>query len=714
MSAAPYNPSAPDAPRPFRAAWDRFVAANARRGFLWCPVWFGAGMAVYFTLAAEPDIRWIAVFAALAGCAALVARRYGAAVLGFVLAAVFLVAAGLGTASLRTAQVGTYLLGETAGPLMVEGRVRNVAMRDEKRTSAVLGDVWMEHTKAAQTPHTIRLTGYHIPHDTPPGTKVRVLAKLMPPSSPVVPGGYDFRLKAYFDGIGATGYTLGAFQVLAPPAEDSSVPHLFDRLRAAINRRIETAQGAGGAAVSKALVTGDRAAIGKDAMQNIRAAGLAHLLSISGLHISLFAGGVFFALRFLMALWPRIALHYPIKKFAAVAGIVAALFYMGLAGATVPTQRATIMAVIVFAAVLLDRKAISLRLVAISALAVLAWRPEAVLNPGFQMSFAAVTALVAFYEWFSRRPREDGTGRGGLLRIGLGYVAGIVLTSLVAGTATMIYAVYHFGNINPYAVAGNIVALPVMSAVVMPCAILGLLTFPFESVSGFFFQIMGIGVEGILAAAARIAAWPHAVYRPPVMPAAAMVMLSFGFLSLCLLGNGRIKALATAFCGMAAVAIWCLSPRLVIVVHDVPVAVSWRMPGGTMHHIPRAPSRFVRDMTERSLTPLPLPLPQEGAVSGQCDAFGCQWDVAGTNVLYLTDPVALAQECVMRKAAYIFVRHPVGAAQKEACQTAGGMVYDFDDLRRHGAHGLFLSPLDGRVSIAISAPESNRPWNKNQ
>lgn len=712
MKAAPHNPPMPDVLRPFRTAWDGFVAANARRGFLWLPVWFGCGMAVYFSLGQEPDWRVAALL--VAGCAFAVyaARRMGGAGVAYALTALLFFWAGFGIATIRTAQVGAYLLSEAAGPLMLEGVVRSVVMRDEKRTSAILDKVWMERTKAARTPSSIKLTGYHIPRDTAPGTKIRVLAKLMPPSSPIVPGGYDFRLKAYFDGIGATGYTLGEVQILATPHGGGTGLHFFERLRTTIGRRIEAAQRAQDAAVSKALMTGDRAAIGKDVMDDIRAAGLAHLLSISGLHISLFAGGVFFALRLLMALWPRLALRYPIKKFAAVGGIGAALFYMMLAGATVPTQRATIMAVIVFLAVILDRKAISLRLVAIAALAVLAWRPEAVLNPGFQMSFAAVMALVAFYEWFANRPRGEEAQNRSIWTIGRAYFAGIALTSLVAGAATMIYAVYHFGVINPYAVAGNMFALPVMSAVIMPCAILGLLSFSVAPVSEFFFRLMGAGVDWILAASARIADWPLAVYEPPVMPAAAMVALSLGLLSACLLGKGRGKILAVCLCWGAAIAIWGLAPRLVLQVHDAPLSVSWRGQDGEAQYMPRAPSRFIRDASRRYLAKMPHDATASGAGGMRCDAFGCQWLIAMQKVVFLHDPVVLAQECASGGEAIVFVRQSVGALQKQACQKGGVMVYDFDDMRRNGAHGVFHGPLYRGVRVKYAATGQNRPWGK--
>jgi len=235
-------------------------------------------------------------------------------------------------------------------------------------------------------------------------------------------------------------------------------------------------------AIAAALMTGDRGGIPQDVTNAMRDSGLAHVLAISGLHMVIMAGTVFWLVRALLALSPSLALRFPIKKWAAAIALLAAAFYLALSGAAVPTVRAWIMMSIFLIAVMLDRPALTMRNVALAALAILIVEPESLFDPSFEMSFAAVIGLVALYEWLSRRDRArlrdvSPVWRG--LRFGGGLVFGAAMTTIVAGTAVAPFAVYHFHRMSHFGLMANMIAAPLISLLIMPMAVIALIAMPF-------------------------------------------------------------------------------------------------------------------------------------------------------------------------------------------------------------------------------------------
>ena len=312
-----------------------------------------------------------------------------------------------------------------------------------------------------------------------PGDGIRVRAVLTPPP-PAVPGAYDFQRQAYFDGLGAVGYSVGGATVLPLGEERPSVDVglWFARLRAVVAERVRAHLDGATAAVTIALLNGEQRAIPERVMVAIRDSGLAHLLSISGLHIGLVAGIVMFAVRGALALVPPLALRFPIKKWAAVVSVFAAGAYTLLAAAPVPSQRSFLMIAVVLLAMLVDRQGLSMRLLAFAALAVLCTQPEAMLGPSFQMSFAAVLALMSAYK-FVRAHRPAAGERPSPGRRALVYPAGVLLSTLIAGTATAPFAAYHFNRFQVYGIAANMLAVPVTGFWIMPWAVLAMLLMPF-------------------------------------------------------------------------------------------------------------------------------------------------------------------------------------------------------------------------------------------
>ena len=534
----------PDVLAPARGLGGRLAAqleAERDRWALWIPVGFASGVGFYFALDREPP-TWLGAaclgLAALAGL--LVRRRPG---LMFAALALAVVAAGFAGAQLRSALVAAPVLEKRLGPVGVSGQVVKV----ERRTRGwrlTLRQPRIQALDPARTPEKIRVTVFADIGQIRPGDWVRLRAVLRPPPEPVAPGAFDFARQAYFKGLGGVGYAFGGVTPLAPEgiagrspgAAETVWPGLsrlwWTHLRQAIAERVLAVLPGPPGAVAAALMTGERGAIPEATLQAMRDSGLAHLLAISGLHVGLVAGLLFFAIRALLALVPALALNYPIKKWAAVGAGLGAFAYLQLTGATVPTQRAFLMIGLVLLGVVLERRALSFRLIAWAAAVVLAIAPESLLSPSFQLSFAAVAALIAVYEVVRDRRHRVFVGRGPLARAGL-YLSGVALTSAIAGLATAPFAVYHFNRIAWYGIAANMVAVPLTALWIMPWAIAAFALMPFGA-EALALVPMGWGIEAMLAVAGRVAAWPGAVGLIPAMPTLGLVSIALGGAWLCL------------------------------------------------------------------------------------------------------------------------------------------------------------------------------------
>ncbi|WP_246045358.1 ComEC/Rec2 family competence protein [Rubellimicrobium roseum] len=437
----------------------------AQRGHLlpWAPVALGTGMGLYFALPAEPgQTGWIAV--ALAGVLGLLlARRLpsGFVPLAWVLA---LVASGVGLAGHRAWVVAAPVLEfRYYGP--IEGRIVEIDRSASDALRLTLDRVVLDGIDPARRPERVRISlrGDQRWLVAEPGRVVMLTGHLAPPSGPAEPGDFDFRRAAWFERLGAVGYTQSPVLTRAPPGGGLWLHRLRMRLSDGIKARIEG--DAGGLAA--AMATGDRSGISAQANEVMRDSGLYHLVSISGTHMGLLVAFVFGLVRTSVALVPPLALRVNGKKMAALVALPVATFYLALAGRDVATERAFVMVAVMLGAVLCDRQAITLRSVGIAALIVLVLRPESLMNAGFQMSFAAVTALSVILG------RANWTGNGRWRWAA--PVAMLVLSSLVAGLATAPYAGAQFNRFAAYGLLSNVLAAPAMGFLVMPgAALLGL------------------------------------------------------------------------------------------------------------------------------------------------------------------------------------------------------------------------------------------------
>ncbi|MDQ7078469.1 MAG: ComEC/Rec2 family competence protein [Robiginitomaculum sp.] len=531
--------------RPFWAGMIKsMVVAPTRGSFsLWAPWAFCAGAAAYFFPSHEP--LWpVPVFVFLLCAIALIyLRRFTSSQfvwLGFVLALIAAFMAGWGVAQWRSyARAAPVLKGQSA---VYRGKGRVVAVDKERghRARYLIAPQTLGRLPPRQIPKYIRISSFR--QDAEPGDRVRFTAALQAPAAASFPGGYNFIRDAWFKQIGGTGFSYGHLHLMPATEPASAAPLYLAKIRRGMALRIRENLGGQKGAVAAALVTGDRSAISEETADDLREAGLAHMLAISGLHMGLVAGLVFGGGAMVLAAIPAIGRRYDARKPAALLGLAVAIVYLLLSGASAPTQRAFVMTAVVLAAVLFDRRALSLRTISLAALIVIALSPENVISPGFQMSFAAALALIAFYEWVGMRgqilPKGGGTTPWQLVLRFLGILAALALTSLIAGLATGPFAAFYFHRTAVYGLIANMAAMPVFTFVVMPSLLTGTLLNPIGAGAPFF-ALAGWGLDVIMGIAHTVAHYPGALARINAAPALVLGPITIGLLLVCLMRERR-------------------------------------------------------------------------------------------------------------------------------------------------------------------------------
>jgi competence protein ComEC len=506
----------------------RPLAAERDRWILWAPVAVLLGILLYFSLGFEPwpwaGLVWLAVAAA----GALLARADA-----WRMAAIGLALVGFG---LAVAQAGAHfaaapVLEREIGPRMVTGTIEAVETRTSG-TRIVLSDPEIPGLASEAMPAKVRITVRTHGETPEPGLRASILAVLRPPSPPVWPGGFDFARRAFFDCIGGVGYAVGPLRHDAAAETGSGWHAWVDSLRQTATRRIMAALDPPTGAVAAALLTGQRSAVPEATLDTIRRAGLAHLLAISGLHLGLVAAVLFVGFRAAAAAVEPLALRYPIKSWAALFALAGTFCYLLLSGATVPTQRAFIMTAIVLVALIIKRDPFSMRLVAVAALAVMIIAPVSVLGPSFQMSFAAVVALIAVYEAIRERWPRWRAASSWFQRLLL-YIAGLAVTTVIANLATAGFVLAQFNRWAVYGVGANMLAVPLTAFWVMPWGLLALALMPFGLEAAALVP-MGWGIDAVLVVADWTASRPGAVLRVPSPPAWLPALFGFGLVWLCL------------------------------------------------------------------------------------------------------------------------------------------------------------------------------------
>ena len=504
---------------------------------LWLPVFLGLGSAVYFGLHREPPAIPIFLVWMISGFIAIglfnLRSHEKMRFLWFVTALiVFSIMSGFCLAKIRTDMIYTPLLLKETRPVMVEGDVVNIdKLENNKGISIILENVSIEDMALSRTPKQVKLTS-RIKGQFNLGDRISALAKLMPLSMPVMPGAYDFRRHFFFDQTGATGFLLKKPEIVK--AATLSREELFlEEIRKNMGDHIAKILPSRLSGIAIALITGERAAIEDDDWKDLRISGLAHIISISGLHVVLIAGPVFFFIRFVLATIPFIALRWPIKKIAAMGALIACSLYVGLVVPTVPTYRSLVMTGMGLIAIMMDRSPFSLRLISFAAILVLIIAPESIWSASFQLSFAAVLSLIVSANW-THEFWSKWKSKPGALRKFLIYLAASVFTTLVVSIITAPLSSYHFQQIPIYSVVSNALSIPLTGLIIMPMVIATFVLWPF-GLQDAALKFMGVGIEWMLAVAHETALWPASSLLMPAWPLSSLVYFTIAGLSTFLL-----------------------------------------------------------------------------------------------------------------------------------------------------------------------------------
>ncbi len=730
-----------------RRTWKFSVAGAIKRAitvetdyatpFLLIPVFLGIGAISYFGAATEPGWRPLLLGISVVLIALWAARRAIAVMV--LLFAVFLLLAGALSAKYETWRMATKMLGSPV-TTTVAGTVVSVEHQPGGRSRIVIEIHETTRPRLRFSPERVRIVARKLPASIGPGVTITGRARLLPHSGPIYPHGYDFTFHNYFRGIGATGFFFGTPDAASRTATILQSPTvLLERARAWLTERIKQRVGGAEGEIAAALITGGKSGIPEPVSEALRRTGLAHILSISGLHMALVAGTVMAAFRLAFACFPGFASRHPVRKYAAAAALATIFVYLFISGAGIATKRSFLMLAVMLLAVMLDRPAITMRNLAIAAIVIILVQPHEIVGPGFQMSFAATAALVAAYRgwtlWRQRSPEgissaaAAGTGRSRLIVAKLlQYVAALAVTSLIAGAATAIYGVWHFQRLAPLGLFANLAAMPVVSLLVMPSAVLAVLMIPFDLDSPAF-ALMGQGIKLVV----WIAAWFSE--RTPIdnigmIPPAGVLLASAGLVALTVFAS-RLKWFGMALFAMAFATALAVTPPDILVDENGKMIALRRADGDLAVNTSR-PRRFTLENWQRVLNsagwqaPLKLAEGELVRASVRPEMFHCSKNLClltmqnGAVIAHAKTAEDAVVACLLAQLIIVesaLSRPGLCAGHRETGSQSLPKIISGRDLARHGSAAIEIRAVDRpidraaweiEVSHAIAMPW--RPW----
>ncbi len=662
------------------AAW---AEAEQGRFVLLLPVAMGAAILVYFGLKSEPPL-WLGPSVSLASLAALI---IGWRWLPARFLAGLALAAGLGFAGaqLRTASLPP-LLDVPYGSVAVTGTITSI---DDLPTGR---RVTIAPARLDDGPPLARAIRVKLnPRDNSiiaPGDAITLRAILFKPDRPAYPGAWDATRDGFFQGLGASGFELGALTV-TQTANSQSFSVKLRALREAIAANINATLAPNAASVAVTLLTGLQNQMAPDERQQFIAAGLAHLLAVAGLHVGIVMGLFYAVSRFLLTRSERAALRLPVKPIAAVIALAAGGLYALLTGAHLPILRSLAMASLVTAGVIAGRRAISLRGLALAAMIILLATPEAIIGVSFQMSFSAVLALISGYAaaatWLGRL--NEGTSPAARAAARL---FALFFTSLLAGGASMPFAAYQFAQIQPYWILANLIAVPLTALWVMPAGLAALFLMPVHLASLALIP-MGWGIDIILWLTQAIAAWPDASLRVLPMPAASILLYAGGLTWLCI-WRTRVRLAGIALILLALAVYATVRPPDVLVSADARL-IAVQSPTGPILYRASKASAFTLSQW-RLIWP--------GQVFTPLDPGGCNGTLCDLNA---TTGLLLTASAACPAVRVIISPIPL----RGACDGRDALVIDRLTAYREGAIAVWLGTKTPHI-LSDRTVQGSRPW----
>lgn len=659
-------------------------ALDERRAFVLLPFAMIVGLVAAASLPTEPEVIVLGTGTALIALGLVLSRHsvawtrgmlgLAAAWLGFCLLPIH--GALFGTEMLARPAYGTY-----------QARVDEILSETQSEKRVILSQI-APAGDARELPVRRARVVIKAGPDLSPGDVISGPFRFAPVPAPVYPGGFDTQFHAYFDGIGGYGNSTQPPAIVSTGSE-TTPEHVIDAVRRGISARIDAVLPQPSAGIARAIVNGDQSAVTDDARETMATAGIAHVLSVSGLHLTIVAGGVFWVLRLLLSGWEGLATRVSVKRVAAVAGIGAALLYFAISGGNVAAFRSTLMILLVFGAVLFGRRALTMRNVAIAGVIVIATDPASVFRPSFQLSFAAVLALVGAYENFRTERLKDAS----LAAHAWAYGKGIVGTSLVAGAATLLFSVYHFQQTSPLGVLGNLFSLPLVGFVMMPAAALGVLAMPL-GLEAPFLMAMGWSIDRMIDMAAVVAGWSTHLRASPLLTPLALLI---GLAALAWLAFFRDRwRLVGPLAAVPLVVLLAVDKPPDVLIADTTQALVVRGANGLELADGKSQS-FALDVWRETYAE-----PIESAAAQGCDSVACIGESAvGFSYAIVLDPSGFAEECG-RDLIVTRIRAP------SYCRAS--TVVDADGLAEHGVHWLRWDAALERFEVRRAVENLDRPW----
>ena len=588
----------------------------------------------------------------------------------------------------------------------------------------ILRVTMIEGLERERTPYRIRLTTKR-DMTFEAGTGVALRARLVPPAHASLPGGYDFARDAFFARLGAVGSLIGSVEptLIETPADLTLrfYAHI-DRIRNALAKRVEASIGGPSGAIGAAMVTGKRDYLDDPTRETIREAGIFHIITIAGVQMTLVAGIFFLGFRRLLALSRTLALHYPIKKWAAGLAIFAAIAYDILTGSRVGTDRALYMTVIMLGAVLCDREAFSMRNLALAAFIVVLVEPEALLGASFQLSFAAVAGLIAIWELRSAASNRAFALKSTPQKARMDYhdkfllaldrarhgPFSMLLSTICATACTLSFMAYNFHELSPYVLIGNPLTLAMIEFFAVPAALLGSFLYPL-GLDQWIWLYLGLGIDLVMWLARWISDLPGATVHLKAFAPWTLNFLALAVLCAVLWRSWLMKALALP---LLAIGMWgtVLGDPFDVVIAPQGDVVGFRGSDGRLMVMGARPNSFTVEQWLRadgdgrpaaksvSVTPRKT----VAGAAARCDAYGCVGELSdGRLVSLVLDERNFAEDCAKADVIVSPLYAPTGCSAE--------LVLDGGRLRETGAVMFRVGSPDLQMRSDRAMGE-NRPW----